>query len=61
MAVTGVPIARKDHAVVARFARDCLYKLSRPLPELELSLGPGTTDLNMRFGLHSGPVTGGVI
>ena len=28
---------------------------------LELVLGPGTGDLSMRFGLHSGPVTAGVL
>ena len=29
--------------------------------KLELTLGPGTQDLQMRFGLHSGPVTAGVL
>ena len=34
---------------------------SRLLPDLEVNLGPGTADLGFRFGLHSGPVTAGVI
>jgi len=29
--------------------------------KLEVPLGPGTADLSMRFGLHSGPVTAGVL
>ena len=29
--------------------------------KLERSLGPDTGDLRMRFGLHSGPVTAGVL
>ena len=29
--------------------------------KLEVTLGPDTSDLDMRFGLHSGPVTAGVL
>ena len=29
--------------------------------QLEVSLGPETSELAMRFGLHSGPVTAGVL
>jgi class 3 adenylate cyclase len=29
--------------------------------QLETTLGPDTGDLSMRFGLHSGPVTAGVL
>lgn len=62
VAVTGLPEPRQDHAVVmARFARDCLYKFSIVMKQLEVSLGPDTSDLGMRFGLHSGPVTAGVL
>jgi class 3 adenylate cyclase len=28
---------------------------------LELTLGPGTSELSLRIGLHSGPVTAGVL
>jgi class 3 adenylate cyclase len=53
---------RDDHAVVmVRFASDCLLKMTEVTQALELELGPGTGDLTMRFGLHSGPVTAGVL
>jgi hypothetical protein len=59
VAVAGLPEPRKDHAVVmARFARDCLYRMNTMTKQLEVTLGPDTTELGMRFGLHSGPVTG---
>ena len=62
MAVAGLPDPRKDHAVVmARFARDCLLRFNSAVQHLENSLGPDTSDLGMRFGLHSGPVTAGVL
>lgn len=62
VAVTGVPEPRKDHAVVmCRFAKDCFDKLKPLLKKLEVVLGPDTGDLSMRFGLHSGPVTAGVL
>jgi class 3 adenylate cyclase len=62
VAVTGLPEYRKDHAVVmARFARDILNKMDKLTKVLELSLGPGTGELKLRIGMHSGPVTGGVL
>jgi len=62
MAVTGLPNPKKDHAVImARFARDCRDELNALTRSLEVSLGPETSDLTMRFGLHSGPVTAGVL
>jgi class 3 adenylate cyclase len=62
VAVCGLPLPRKDHAVVmARFARDCTNKANEITRKLEVSLGPDTADLAFRTGLHSGPVTGGVL
>lgn len=62
VAVCGLPEPRRDHAVVmARFARDCLFRMEKALKRLEVSLGPDTTELGMRVGLHSGPVTAGVL
>ncbi|GKZ00827.1 hypothetical protein MPSEU_001034400 [Mayamaea pseudoterrestris] len=62
VAVAGLPDARKDHAtVMARFARDCLYKMHVVVRQLEVSLGPDTAELGLRLGLHSGPVTAGVL
>ena len=39
----------------ARFAVDCLVKMKQITRKLEVTLGPDTGDLSMRFGLHSGP------
>jgi class 3 adenylate cyclase len=62
VAVTGLPEARKDHALaMARFANECLAKLNDLTGQLEVTLGPDTGDLTMRIGLHSGPVTAGVL
>ena len=62
MACAGVPEADPAHAVkMARFAWDCLVKMKEVTRDLETQLGPGTGELTMRFGLHSGPVTAGVL
>jgi hypothetical protein len=46
---------------MARFARMTLMKVSQLTRLLEAQLGPGTGELAMRYGLHSGPVTAGVL
>jgi class 3 adenylate cyclase len=62
VAVTGLPEPRKDHAIsMAKFARECLDKFNELSKQLEISLGPDTGDLALRTGLHSGPVTAGVL
>jgi class 3 adenylate cyclase len=62
MAVAGLPKVRDDHAVLmVKFARACMTRMSQLLPVLEDSLGDGTSNLAMRIGLHSGPVTAGVL
>ena len=62
VAVCGLPEPRADHAVVmARFARDCMIKMQYLVKQLEVRLGPDTGDLSMRMGIHSGPVTAGVL
>ena len=62
MAATGLPETRYDHAVVmAGFARECLVTMNEVVRDLEARLGPDTSDLAMRFGFHSGPVTAGVL
>ena len=59
---TGLPDPQEDHAVImARFARDCNVSMKEVTRKLELTLGPDTGDLRMRSGLHSGPVTAGVL
>lgn len=62
VAVCGLPDPRRDHTVImARFAMECLFQLSVLLTKLEMLLGPDTADLGMRVGLHTGPVTAGVL
>lgn len=62
MAVSGLPEPRKDHAsVMARFSRDCLLAMNDLTKKLEVTLGPDTGELAMRVGLHTGPVTAGVL
>lgn len=62
LAVTGLPTPREDHALVmVKFSCDCLNRMRELTQSLELELGPGTAELAMRFGLHSGPVTAGVL
>lgn len=46
--------------IMAKFARDCMAKMDRITTELSATLGPETAELEMRVGMHSGPVTGGV-
>jgi len=62
VAVCGLPEPRKNHAVaMARFAFECVEQMKEKTTELELTLGPGTADLRLRTGLHSGPTIAGVL
>jgi len=62
VAVCGLPEPREDHAVaMTRFARDCQLRMASLSRQLEIALGPDTADLSFRIGMHSGPVTGGVL
>ncbi len=54
MAVAGVPDARADHADAAAAMALDMLELVRTCPELP-------RDLELRIGLHSGPVVAGVI
>jgi hypothetical protein len=55
VAVTGLPRPQERHALLmARFAWDCLLKFKELTRELEMTLGPDTTELGIRFGMHSG-------
>ncbi|MGK3741445.1 MAG: hypothetical protein ACI90V_008298 [Bacillariaceae sp.] len=46
---------------MARFAKKCLRRYETLIKKLEKYLGPDTTDLGIRVGLHSGGVTAGVL
>ena len=62
IAVTGLPEPQTKHAsIMARFAWDCLIRIGEVTKDLESTLGPDTEFLSMRFGLHSGAVTAGVL
>jgi hypothetical protein len=62
VAVTGLPNPQGDHHLrMVRFARQALQTVSVLTTEMEVTLGPGTRNLGFRIGLHSGPVTAGVL
>eukprot|EP00980_Cylindrotheca_fusiformis_P017709 scaffold5563_cov94-Cylindrotheca_fusiformis.AAC.2 len=62
VSVVGLPEPVDKHAVVAcSFARECKIKMIELTLKLEVSLGPGTGDLDLRTGIHSGQVTAGVL
>jgi class 3 adenylate cyclase len=42
-------------------SKECMSKVKQVTKLLEPRLGPGTGDLRMRFGIHSGPVMAGVL
>jgi class 3 adenylate cyclase len=46
---------------MVRFASECRAKMNALTLELESKLGPGTSDLKLRIGLHSGAVTARVL
>jgi len=62
LAVTGLPQPQEAHAIImARFAVLLDTKMSQIAHQLVTELGSDTYDLQMRVGLHSGPVTAGVL
>ena len=51
-----------DHAVLmVKYAHKISRGMSHMTQTLETKLGPDTADLLLRIGIHSGPVTAGVI
>eukprot|EP00980_Cylindrotheca_fusiformis_P002072 scaffold463_cov92-Cylindrotheca_fusiformis.AAC.1 len=62
VAVTGLPNPQDDHHLrMVRFARRVLDKAVVRTKEMETTLGPDTGNLGFKIGIHSGPVTGGVL
>ncbi|CAB9513750.1 Receptor-type guanylate cyclase gcy [Seminavis robusta] len=62
LAVTGLPDPQDDHAVrMVKYARFIVQEVVNIVKQLERVLGPDTADLRLRCGLHSGPVTAGIL
>ena len=63
IATCGVPFPREDHAVVlAVYAERCRRRMNDAKHRLANDHGlEGVLDLTMRFGIHSGPITAGVL
>ena len=62
MATSGLPDIRYDHAeVMAKFSVECQKIFEAVKTELLYKIGSETTHLKLRCGLHSGPVTTGVL
>lgn len=51
----------KNAVIMARFANECMEKMRELVATLAETLGEETLELDLRVGLHSGPVTGGVL
>eukprot|EP00934_Nitzschia_sp_Nitz4_P005500 Nitzschia sp. Nitz4//scaffold381_size12975//22//4397//NITZ4_008988-RA/size12975-processed-gene-0.7-mRNA-1//-1//CDS//3329549898//5490//frame0 len=57
---SGLPEARPDHAIaMARFASDCMKRMTYLTKKMETRFGPDTADLGLRVGIDSGAITGG--
>uniref|UniRef100_A0A7S4P6U7 Guanylate cyclase domain-containing protein n=2 Tax=Guillardia theta TaxID=55529 RepID=A0A7S4P6U7_GUITH len=62
MAVCGLPDPREDHAVaMSQFALDMQIKMEGVTQALAPELGADVLNLKLRSGMHSGPVTAGVL
>lgn len=62
VAVTGLPHRQSNHATrLVHFAAECMIQMNQVVHKLVPLLGPETASLSMRAGLHSGPVTVGIL
>ena len=60
--MTSVPEYQKDHALtMVRFAVSCVAKLGTLLIDMADDYGDETNSLALRVGIHTGPVTAGVL
>lgn len=58
-----MPDPQEDHAILlAEFSEECRRKMREAMISLENQPGmEGSANLSMRFGIHSGPITAGVL
>lgn len=63
IAVTGLPDPQADHcSLICEYAEECRRKTNEVVSNLEHQPGmQGSGGLSMRFGIHSGPITAGVL
>ena len=64
VATSGLPNDQGEHehaVIIAKFAYLALLRFNDLLPDLADRLGPEITTLAFRVGIHSGPVTAGVL
>ena len=62
MAVTGLPNPQRNHVqLMARFSTECIVQIRETTIALMDTLGDDTAELKLRIGLHSGPVTAGIL
>ena len=54
-------IPENSAVAMTKFARECMNSMRMQMQKLEVTLGPDTSTLAMRMGIHSGPVTAGVL
>ena len=62
VAATGLPQKQDRHAeILCKFAADCISKMNLLTASVAETLGEDSRELMIRVGIHSGPVTAGVL
>eukprot|EP00551_Chaetoceros_affinis_P012934 CAMPEP_0203674500 /NCGR_PEP_ID=MMETSP0090-20130426/16443_1 /ASSEMBLY_ACC=CAM_ASM_001088 /TAXON_ID=426623 /ORGANISM="Chaetoceros affinis, Strain CCMP159" /LENGTH=387 /DNA_ID=CAMNT_0050540395 /DNA_START=347 /DNA_END=1511 /DNA_ORIENTATION=- len=62
IAATGIPEYQEDHAtLLALFAEKCRRKMNKIIQSSINEMGKSLNTVSMRFGIHSGPITAGVL
>lgn len=62
VSICGLPVTHSSYAVVmCHFANGIQLAMSAECKKLEVLLGPGTSELKVHIGLHSGSLIAGVL